>query len=358
MSFDHLLYTGRAEQILHQIVPGSVLACVTDPPYGLTQYRLDQVRACLQAWLAGKPYCPTGKGFMGRRWDNWIPGPEVWAPVSTTLTPGGYTLAFSSTRTVDLLALALRLSGFTILDQLVWLRGRSWPKGKHLDGRYCTTLKGLVEPIVLAQKPSGQQAVATLQQYQTGMLNVLDTVIRGEAVKTHSNSAEAVLSKGIYGSGKSGATRQNSRQEQGRFPANVVISHNWDCATVQDGGQVVESRCTAGCPALYLGEAASFFAQFQEEPAAFYADPVGNQERNCGLADRNPGLAVKPVALMKWLLQLVVPLGTGVVLDPFLGSGSTLLAGDDLGIPIWGIDADPVMVATAQQRLTGWRELR
>jgi site-specific DNA-methyltransferase (adenine-specific) len=40
---------------------------------------------------------------------------------------------------------------------------------------------------------------------------------------------------------------------------------------------------------------------------------------------RNHHVSVKPTALMRWLCRLVVPPG-GVVLDPFMGSGSTLKA--------------------------------
>ena len=40
---------------------------------------------------------------------------------------------------------------------------------------------------------------------------------------------------------------------------------------------------------------------------------------------RNPHPTVKPVALIRYLIKLIVPPG-GLVIDPFLGSGTTLLA--------------------------------
>ena len=59
---------------------------------------------------------------------------------------------------------------------------------------------------------------------------------------------------------------------------------------------------------------------------------------------------VKPIALMRWLVRLVTPLG-GPVLDPFCGSGSTLLAAVHEGRPAIGIDSDPHAIEIAAARL-------
>ncbi|GAG35965.1 unnamed protein product, partial [marine sediment metagenome] len=52
---------------------------------------------------------------------------------------------------------------------------------------------------------------------------------------------------------------------------------------------------------------------------------------------RNSHPTVKPIALMKWLITLVLPPG-GVVLDPFAGSGTTLCAAKELGFKSIGIE--------------------
>jgi len=49
---------------------------------------------------------------------------------------------------------------------------------------------------------------------------------------------------------------------------------------------------------------------------------------------------VKPLALMRYLCRLITPPG-GVILDPFVGSGSTLLAARSEGFKSIGIDIDP-----------------
>ena len=59
---------------------------------------------------------------------------------------------------------------------------------------------------------------------------------------------------------------------------------------------------------------------------------------------------VKPVKLMQWLVRLVTP-GRGLVLDPFCGSGSTLVAAVAEGRAAVGIDADPHAIEIAARRL-------
>ena len=62
-------------------------------------------------------------------------------------------------------------------------------------------------------------------------------------------------------------------------------------------------------------------------------------------------MTVKPVDLMRWLVRLVTPPG-GVVLDPFLGSGTTALAALDEGFRCIGIDMTARYVEIARYRVT------
>ena len=68
-------------------------------------------------------------------------------------------------------------------------------------------------------------------------------------------------------------------------------------------------------------------------------------------------LIVKPIALMEYLIKLVLPPG-GIVLDPFCGTGSTLIAADRLGARWLGCDTDAGSVATAQKRIEADRKKR
>jgi DNA modification methylase len=66
---------------------------------------------------------------------------------------------------------------------------------------------------------------------------------------------------------------------------------------------------------------------------------------------------VKPVALMEWLVSLVTPPG-GAVIDPFCGTGSTLVACDWLGIEATGIELDPKTCADAERKVKRLRARR
>ena len=59
---------------------------------------------------------------------------------------------------------------------------------------------------------------------------------------------------------------------------------------------------------------------------------------------------VKPLALMRYLLKLIVPPG-GLVLDPFMGSGSTLIACQQLGIRGIGVEIEEKYAEIAAKRL-------
>jgi site-specific DNA-methyltransferase (adenine-specific) len=64
----------------------------------------------------------------------------------------------------------------------------------------------------------------------------------------------------------------------------------------------------------------------------FYAAKASKAERaGAGHA------TVKPLSLMRWLVRLVTPPG-GVVVDPFLGSGTTMLACEAEGFTCWGAE--------------------
>lgn len=54
-----------------------------------------------------------------------------------------------------------------------------------------------------------------------------------------------------------------------------------------------------------------------------------------------PHPSLKPQAFLRQLLRGVLPLGKGIVLDPFAGSGSTLAAAEAVGYESIGVEKDP-----------------
>jgi hypothetical protein len=72
-----------------------------------------------------------------------------------------------------------------------------------------------------------------------------------------------------------------------------------------------------------------------------------------GRVNVHPTLAVKPLALMRWLVRLVTPPG-GTVLDPFLGSGTTGCAAVLEGFRFIGIEREETYVKIAEARIAYW----
>jgi DNA modification methylase len=86
---------GDSAQVLKELPENSVDSIVTDPPYGLSDHKHEDVIKCLSAWIAGKEFVVRKKGFMGKTWDSWVPGPEIWRECYRVLKPGGHMLVFA-----------------------------------------------------------------------------------------------------------------------------------------------------------------------------------------------------------------------------------------------------------------------
>jgi DNA modification methylase len=115
------LMLGDCLEMMAEIEDGSVDSVVCDPPYGLSKE--PDMAEVLRHWLAGDDYKHKGKGFMGKTWDSFVPGPSVWRECLRVLKPGGHLVAFFGTRTYDMGTLAIRLAGFEVRDQLAWVYG-------------------------------------------------------------------------------------------------------------------------------------------------------------------------------------------------------------------------------------------
>jgi len=66
------------------------------------------------------------------------------------------------------------------------------------------------------------------------------------------------------------------------------------------------------------------------------SSPTGKNERSLA-----PHPSLKPQAFMRQIVRAVLPLGEGLILDPFAGAGSTLAAAEAVGYESIGIEKDP-----------------
>ena len=393
----------------------SIDSIVTDPPYGLSACKPEHVAAALGCWLAGEPYEPKGKGFMGKSWDAFVPGPEVWRECLRVLKPGGHMAVFAGSRTVDLMGLSIRLAGAEIRDQLQWLYGSGFPKsldvskaidkaagaerkktgksGKSGKSRgsmtgdfageyhetapatdaskqwqdYGTALKPAHEPIILARKPLDGTVANNVLTHGVGGLNV-DGCRMGtqESLKRTSNGKRAGSSLNCSGDG-SLQTPGVYGSDAGRWPANVILDEEAGALLdEQSGNGALKRLVPGGSLAMEVPGGASRF---------FYCPKASKKEREAGLEHlelqrrtdgregdcdnprlrtserRNTHPTVKPQKLMQWLCRLVTPPG-GLVLDPFMGSGSTGCAAKKEGFGFIGLELSSEYCEIARARIS------
>lgn len=128
------LFHGDCLDVLRELPDNSVDSVITDPPYGLGNTTSAQVTETLGRWISGeRDFIPEGRGFMGRRWDAFVPPVAVWDECFRVLKPGGHLAAFAGSRTLDLMGLGVRLAGFDVRDSLFWINGNGFPKSRDLS---------------------------------------------------------------------------------------------------------------------------------------------------------------------------------------------------------------------------------
>jgi len=76
------------------------------------------------------------------------------------------------------------------------------------------------------------------------------------------------------------------------------------------------------------------------------SSPATQRERKIA---NHPSL--KPQSFLRQVVYAALPLGEGIVLDPFAGSGSTLAACNAVGYSSIGMEKDPVYVEMAEKAI-------
>lgn len=277
------------------------------------------------------------------------------------------------------------------------------PETHQWDG-WGTALKPALEPITLARKPIAEKTIAkNILAHGTGGLNIDGCRVGLDGVEKHTTNAKSGLGNNVYGKFENVQTetlpeipRYNT---QGRFPANLIhdgsdevvalfpdskgqknggsrkrnvkdIEKHWG----QDGGGYTQGRSTVfhndsgsaarffycpktskadrneGCENLRHTTAGDMVNR--AEGSAGIENPRAGAGRTSGSANNHP--TVKPTALMQYLVRLVTPPG-GIVLDPFMGSGSTGKACVREDFRFIGIELDPEYYRIAEARIGSYQ---
>ena len=341
---------GNNIKLLREMPDSRVDSIVTDPPYEL--------------------------GFMGKKWDSTgiAYSVELWAECLRVLKPGGHLLAFSGSRTYHRMTVAIEDAGFEIRDQIMWVYGSGFPKSldvakainkaagveyeakpasgvgfmNHTDDGYNTTLNQLVqvgestieaqewqgwgtalkpahEPIVMARKPIDGTVANNVLKHGVGGINIDGCRVPTTDVMQPAGG-DLVQNNQVYGKGL-GVSSGKSAERSARFPANFIHDSSEEVTDLTGdaarffycakASKAERNAGLEGMPEVVAGKmmkngnntgaTSKGFEQFQPAPSANFHPTV------------------KPIALMRYLVRLVTP-PNGTVLDPFAGSGTTLVA--------------------------------
>jgi site-specific DNA-methyltransferase (adenine-specific) len=345
---------GDMRERLRDLPDHSVDSCVCDPPYHLTSIvkRFGSKSAAPAKVGKTGAYARASRGFMGQQWD----GGDVafdqatWESVLRVLKPGAHLIAFSGTRTYHRMAVAIEDAGFEVRDQLAWIYGSGFPKSHNQPGGWGTALKPAWEPICLARKPLVGTVAANVLAHGTGALNIDACRVDGEPWVRDNTKGKAETYDGW-------GMRPNVKANEsgGRWPANIIhdgsdeVVAGFPESEASVGTYRREVRVDKGGVDFGVHRQAGDVVGFGDSGSAarfFYCAKATTEER--GEGNNHP--TVKPVALMQWLTRLVTPKG-GLVLDPFMGSGSTALACDAEQFNFIGCELSADYAAIAERRI-------
>ena len=427
-----MIIDGDCIEVMATLGDNSVDAVVCDPPYSIE--------------------------FMGKKWDKhesplafqqWC---QEWATQALrVLKPGGHLLAFGGTRTYHRLACGIEDAGFEVRDSIHWIYSSGFPKSHNVsktidrmagaerevvatrpltgngktmksgfhqpDGTgagetvkqeifeitapatpdaqkwdgWGTALKPAHEPVIVARKPLIGTVAANVLEYGTGAYNI-------DGCRVGMN----VLS--------------SEQSSQGRWPANIILSHSENCVEV--GSATVKGRssinrftdgakpfgggagheftseqfpdetipvwdCAEGCPVAEMDKQSGIvkgqvgmkkthgghrFIVGDTESVQkfdhgttdiggasrfFYCAKANKKERNIGIPEGESN--PHPTVKPIALMRYLCRLVTppgGIVLDPFAGSGSCGIAAVQEGFDYIGIEITPEYVEIAEKRIT------
>jgi len=371
----HMLHCGSSEDeaaVHSHIGEGEAHAIVTDPPYGLE--------------------------FMGKAWDKGVPSKELWDVWFSRIKSGAHLLSFSGTRTYHLMTTAIENAGFEVRDMMQWIYGQGFPKSQdiskaidkaagaerevigskvaddirggnmHASNRgerhtiditapatheakqwsgWGSALKPANEPICLARKPMSESTIANnVLKHGTGGLNIDASRIGTEGSRTNASAPKA--ERNGFVKGFVGGT-ETVIHDQGRFPSNVILD--------EEAGKVLDEQTKGVLHSAGKGRTKNIISEYN---ASSYHAPIIRQSNrfedfdNVGASrffyiakasksdrgDGNNHATVKPIKLMEYLINLVTPKG-GTILEPFAGSGTTLLAAEKVGVCCKAFEIDP-----------------
>lgn len=294
---------GDAAEVLPRIESGTIDLVLTDPPYFLDKldnnwdYRT--VSATPDYAHTAVKSLPAGMVFdkeQGVRLYKWFFG--ISQELKRVLKPGGFFFSFSSPRLYHRLVSAIDDAGFAIRDCFIWIHTQNRPKAMSLDH-------------FIDKMDCDESTKYTLKEELSGWKTPQIKACFEPIVMAQKDYEETYLHNMLKYN--VGLVNINVKMGANMFPANVV--------TAQSINPIIDRYFLVSQPT-------------EEEKGEF-----------------NIHRTVKPLAICEYIIKLTTFSEDAIVLDPFVGSGTTAVAAKKLGRKFIGIDINPEYVEIALRRL-------
>ncbi len=267
------------------------------------------------------------------------------------------------------------------------------PQAQLWNGWKSHGLKPAYEPILVAMKPNDGTYAANALKWGVSGLNIDGTRIGdgSDKIKGGCNNSSRKRDSQVSYAIPNKASIEDC-YSKGRFPANVILDEEAAAMLDEQSGVSVskphnhnhkqDTAIYGGGKGLGIREGMSNFNDSGGASRFFYCAKASKAERNAGCEGlpkgeppasarskpaegrKNPlgeprqnyHPTVKPLALMEYLCKLTMTPTGGIVLDPFLGSGTTAIACVKTGRHYVGIEKDPDYCKIAEQRIQAEKE--
>ena len=300
-SFLDRIILGDCLEVLPSLPEGSIDLVLTDPPYFLDKLDQNWNPSVVADARNRHVVCslPAGMRFdraQGTGFYDWYL--QVARELFRLLKPGGFLFSFSSPRLYHRMTSAIDDAGFEIRDGFLWLYTQNQVKAMSLDH------------VIDRLDISAAEKEAVKQQLEGWKTPQIKSCFEPIAM------AQKPVEGGYLGNmlkHQVGLFNTQIRVGLNMYPANVLL--------VDPMGDTLER---------------------------FFLLPKPSRSEKLALNDH---ATVKPVALCEHLIRLATASTDAVVLDPFLGSGTTAVAAQNLGRHYIGIERNPEYIEIARQRL-------
>lgn len=305
MKWEQLVNEVHCADALHLLdeIPGEKIDIVlTDPPYFLDKLdsNWDEDVVSNEANQYAVKSLPAGMKFdsqQGKRLYDWYL--EVSKKLHRVLKPGGFFFSFSSPRLYHRIASAIDDAGFDVRDCFIWLYTQNQPKAMSLN-HFIQRLD--------VDEATKQHLRHELHGWKTPQVKSCFEPIAVAQKEYDGTFLRNMIAHRV------GLFNTRVPIGQNMFPANVLA--------IEQIEQVIDKYFLVNKPT------AAEKGQY------------------------NTHKTVKPLAVCEYIIQLAAFAEDAIVLDPFVDSGTTVIAARKLGKRFIGIDINPEYVEIARRRLS------